>query len=133
MRFHIYSPYVLQRFPLSVLLNALLGVRLTGRPVVLAVSTNDALAGAAENIGRLLNRRHIYFVPFTQDDPIEKPNSMVADFSSIPKALEAALEHRQLQPGHPHAHQLAEAIATKRNGSHHRQVKGCFLHFGQHT
>lgn len=69
-----------------------------GRPVLIAVSTNDALGSAAENIGRLLNKKHIYFVPFAQDDPIEKPNSMVADFSAIPKALEAALENRQLQP-----------------------------------
>lgn len=69
-----------------------------GRPVVIAVSTNDALAGAAENIGRLLNRRHYYFVPFGQDDPIKKPTSMVADFQKIPQALEAALEGRQIQP-----------------------------------
>ena len=69
-----------------------------GRPVVLAVSTNDALAGAAENIGRLLNRRHIYFVPFRQDDPINKPTSMVADFSRIPHTIEDALAGRQTQP-----------------------------------
>ena len=69
-----------------------------GRPVLVAVSTNDALSGAAENIGKLLNRKHYYFVPFGQDDPIAKPNSMVADFSKLPKALEAALEGKQLQP-----------------------------------
>lgn len=69
-----------------------------GRPVLIAVSTNDALSGAAENIGRLLNRKHCYFVPFGQDDPAEKPNSMVADFTKLPKALEAALEGRQMQP-----------------------------------
>jgi dipicolinate synthase subunit B len=69
-----------------------------GRPVVIAVSTNDALAGAAENIGRLLARKHYYFVPFGQDDPLEKPASMVADFSKLLPALEAALEGRQLQP-----------------------------------
>ncbi len=69
-----------------------------GRPVLIAVSTNDALAGAAENIGRLLGRKHYYFVPFGQDDPAQKPTSMVADFSRIPQALEAALEGRQLQP-----------------------------------
>lgn len=68
------------------------------RPVVVAVSTNDALAGAAENIGRLLTRRHYYFVPFGQDDPVKKPTSMVADFSKIPATLAAALEGRQLQP-----------------------------------
>ena len=69
-----------------------------GRPVVVAVSTNDALAGAAENIGKLLARKHFYFVPFGQDDAQKKPTSMVADFSQIPQALEAALEGRQIQP-----------------------------------
>ena len=69
-----------------------------GRPVLLAVSTNDALAGAAENIGKLLGRKHYYFVPFGQDDPVKKPTSMVADFTQIPEALSAALEGRQLQP-----------------------------------
>ena len=69
-----------------------------GRPVLVAVSTNDALAGAAENIGKLLPRRNYYFVPFGQDDPARKPTSIVADFKKIPQALEAALEGRQLQP-----------------------------------
>lgn len=69
-----------------------------GRPVLLAISTNDALSGAAANIGTLLNRKHYYFVPFRQDDPQQKPTSMVADFSRIPEALEAALAGRQLQP-----------------------------------
>ena len=69
-----------------------------GRPVLIAVSTNDALAGAAENIGKLLARRNFYFVPFGQDDPKGKPTSMVADFEKLPFALEEALEGRQLQP-----------------------------------
>lgn len=69
-----------------------------GRPVLIAVSTNDALAGAAENIGNLLSRKHYYFVPFGQDDPEKKPTSMVADFKRIPEALEAALAGKQLQP-----------------------------------
>lgn len=69
-----------------------------GRPVLIAVSTNDALAGAAENIGKLLARKHYYFVPFGQDDPIKKPTSMVADFSKIPEALALALEGKQIQP-----------------------------------
>lgn len=68
------------------------------RPVLIAVSTNDALAGAAENIGRLLSRKHYYFVPFGQDDPREKPTSLVADFEKIPQALDAALRGVQLQP-----------------------------------
>lgn len=69
-----------------------------GRPVIIGISTNDGLAGAAENIGKLLGRKHYYFVPFGQDDPINKPTSLVCDFSRIPEALEAALEGRQLQP-----------------------------------
>lgn len=69
-----------------------------GRPVLVAVSTNDGLAAAAENIGKLLARKHYYFVPFGQDDAINKPTSLVADFTLIPKAIEAALEGRQLQP-----------------------------------
>ena len=69
-----------------------------GRPVILAVSTNDALGVAAENIGKLMARKHIYFVPFRQDDPKNKPTSMVADFTRIHETLEAALEGKQLQP-----------------------------------
>ena len=69
-----------------------------GRPVLLAVSTNDALAGAAENIGKLLGRKHYYFVPFGQDDPQKKPTSMVADFTKVLPALEAALAGYQIQP-----------------------------------
>ena len=69
-----------------------------GRPVLIAPSSNDALAGGAENIGRLLARKSIYFVPFGQDDPAGKPTSMVADFTKIPAAIEAARSGRQLQP-----------------------------------
>ena len=69
-----------------------------GRPVLVAVSTNDGLAGAAENIGRLLVRKHYYFVPFGQDDPVGKPSSLVADFQKIPQALKAALAGQQIQP-----------------------------------
>ena len=69
-----------------------------GRPVVVAVSTNDALAGAAENIGKLLGRKHYYFVPFGQDNPEKKPTSMVADFTKIPDTLALSLEGKQIQP-----------------------------------
>ena len=69
-----------------------------GRPVVVAVSTNDGLAGAAENLGRLLARKNYYFVPFGQDDPKNKPTSLVADFGKIPEALEPALKGMQVQP-----------------------------------
>lgn len=68
------------------------------RPVLIAVSTNDALGGAAENIGKLLSRKHYYFVPFGQDDPAKKPTSMIADFQLIPHALELALNGQQMQP-----------------------------------
>ena len=69
-----------------------------GRPMLIAISTNDGLAGAAENIGKLLARKHIYFVPFGQDDAVNKPTSLIADFNLIPQALEYALEGRQIQP-----------------------------------
>ena len=69
-----------------------------GRPVVVAVSTNDALAGAAENIGKLLGRKNYYFVPFRQDDPMKKPTSMVADFDKIPETIESAHRGVQIQP-----------------------------------
>lgn len=68
------------------------------RPILLAVSTNDGLSGSAENLGKLLNRKHYYFVPFGQDSPMKKPYSLVADFSRLPEAADAALEGRQLQP-----------------------------------
>ena len=69
-----------------------------GRPILIAPSTNDALAVSAENIGKLLARKNIYFVPFRQDDPTGKPTSMVADFTRIPEAAEAAMAGIQLQP-----------------------------------
>ena len=69
-----------------------------GRPVIVAVSTNDGLAGAAENIGRLLARKNYYFVPFGQDDPKKKPTSLVADFDQIPDTIELAFRGMQIQP-----------------------------------
>ena len=69
-----------------------------GRPVVLAVSTNDGLAGSARNIGELLARKNYYFVPFCQDDAEKKPASLAADFGLISKTIEAALHGRQIQP-----------------------------------
>ena len=69
-----------------------------GRPLVIAFSTNDGLSGSAENIARLLNRKHVYFVPFRQDDPVKKPNSLQADFSLLGETVEAALRGEQLQP-----------------------------------
>lgn len=67
-------------------------------PLVIAISTNDALSGSAENIGKILNRRNYYFVPFRQDNPITKPNSLVFDPKYIQKTLEKALEGEQFQP-----------------------------------
>ena len=69
-----------------------------GRPVIVAVSTNDGLAGAAENIGKLLARKHYYFVPFGQDDASGKPTSLICDFKRLPDTLEAAVQGRQIQP-----------------------------------
>ena len=69
-----------------------------GRPVLVAISTNDALAGAAENIGRLLVRKNYYFVPFGQDDAVNKPTSMIADLAKLPEAMDAAMDGRQMQP-----------------------------------
>lgn len=69
-----------------------------GRPVLIAVSTNDALSASAKNIGILLNTKNIYFVPLGQDNFLKKPTSLVADFSKIPEAAQAALDGRQLQP-----------------------------------
>lgn len=69
-----------------------------GRPVVLAISTNDALGANAKNLGVLLNTRHVYMVPFGQDNPEQKPTSMVADFAQTVATLRSALQGRQLQP-----------------------------------
>ncbi|MBQ7887061.1 MAG: dipicolinate synthase subunit B [Clostridia bacterium] len=68
------------------------------RPVLIAVSTNDALAASAASIGKLMARKGMFFVPFEQDDYRGKPASCVADFAKILPAAEAALEGRQLQP-----------------------------------
>ena len=67
-------------------------------PVVIAISTNDGLSGSAENIGKLLNRKHYYFVPFRQDNPITKPRSIVFDAEYIIKTLEYALDGEQISP-----------------------------------
>ena len=68
------------------------------RPVVIALASNDALSGAAKNLGELLVRKNYYFVPFGQDDPEKKPCSLMADFSLIGDTVQAALAGRQLQP-----------------------------------
>ena len=68
------------------------------RPVLLCIATNDALGASAQNIGRLLNTKNIYFVPMKQDDCIKKPNSLVADFDKIEVCVEYALKGKQYQP-----------------------------------
>ena len=69
-----------------------------GKPVVIALATNDGLSASAANIGALLNRKHYYFVPFGQDDPARKPTSLVADFDRLEETAEAALAGKQIQP-----------------------------------
>ena len=68
------------------------------RPILIAVSTNDALSTAASNIGRLMNNRNVYFVPMKQDDSDKKPRSVVADFDKTFDAINNALEQKQIQP-----------------------------------
>lgn len=68
------------------------------RPVVIAISTNDALANSAKNIGTLQNFKNYYFVPYGQDDSEAKPTSLIADYKKIPETLKEALKGKQLQP-----------------------------------
>ena len=67
------------------------------RPLVIALASNDALSANLKNIGAMLTRKNVYFVPMRQDDPEKKPHSLVADFSKLAATLEAALEGRQYQ------------------------------------
>ena len=68
------------------------------RPLVIAPSTSDGLSENAENIGKLLNRKNYYFVPFTQDNPITKPRSIAFDINYIIKTIEYALDGEQISP-----------------------------------
>ena len=68
------------------------------RPLIIAISTNDALSGSAKNIGILLNRKNYYFVPFKQDNPITKPRSIVFDEEYILKTIQFALNNEQIEP-----------------------------------
>lgn len=68
------------------------------RPLLIALASNDAMSANLENIAALLKRKAVYFVPLRQDDPVEKPHSLVADFAQLPEALEAAEQRRQLRP-----------------------------------
>ena len=81
--------------PVTLAAKSLLRV---GCPVLLAVSTNDGLGASGENIARLMQRKHYYFVPYGQDDAAQKPQSLKADLTLLPAALESALHGQQLQP-----------------------------------
>ncbi|MDE6034406.1 MAG: dipicolinate synthase subunit B [Ruminococcus sp.] len=70
----------------------------SGKPVILAIASNDSLSGSAKNIGELFNRKNYYFVPMLQDDCTNKPSSLVADFSMIPETISSALNGVQLRP-----------------------------------
>jgi len=68
------------------------------KPLVLAIATNDGLGANAKNIGLLLNAKNIYFVPFGQDDAVNKPNSLISKFDKIEETIEAAILGKQFQP-----------------------------------
>lgn len=67
-------------------------------PVVLGISTNDALGLNGENLMRLMATKFIYFIPYGQDDPYKKPNSLVSDMTLLPATIESAMENKQIQP-----------------------------------
>ena len=67
------------------------------RPLLIALASNDAMSANLRNIATLLMRKNVYFVPMRQDDPEKKPHSLVADFSLLPDALQAALNGKQLR------------------------------------
>ena len=82
----------------SVVPMAVKSHRRRGKSVLLAISTNDALSGSGENLGRLLDKKGFFFVPMTQDMPQDKPSSLSCDFSLLPSAVEQCLNGIQLQP-----------------------------------
>ena len=69
----------------------------SNRPLVIALASNDALSANLKNIGLLLSRKSIYFVPMSQDDPEKKPHSLIADFSLLKPTMECASEGKQFQ------------------------------------
>lgn len=82
----------------STVLMAVKGLLRNDKPIIIGISTNDALSNNLKNIAVLINKKSIYFVPFGQDNYHAKPNSMVADFDLLVPAIEQALEGKQLQP-----------------------------------
>ena len=69
-----------------------------GKPIIIALATNDGVGGNLKNIGQMINKNDVYFVPLGQDDIVKKPYSLVADFSKSIDTIELALEHQQIQP-----------------------------------
>jgi dipicolinate synthase subunit B len=70
----------------------------TDRPTLIALASNDAMSRNLKNVGDMLGRKSVYFVPMLQDDPIGKPHSLVAELEMIPRAIEAAMRGEQLRP-----------------------------------
>lgn len=68
------------------------------KPVIIAISTNDGLGLNLENMGKLLTNQNVYFVPFGQDDHVNKPHSLISDYNLVPETLESALQRHQIQP-----------------------------------
>jgi dipicolinate synthase subunit B len=81
--------------PVTLAAKSLLRV---GCPIILAISTNDGLGASGENIARLMQRKHFFFVPYRQDDPVRKPQSLKAELGLVAETLEAALRGEQIQP-----------------------------------
>ena len=69
-----------------------------GKPVCIAFTTNDGLSATLQNVGVLMVRKNLYFVPFHQDDPIAKPNSLASDFTKLEQSFQSALAQKQMQP-----------------------------------
>ena len=68
------------------------------KPLIISISTNDAMGINSKNIGLLMNMKNIYFVPFAQDDPVKKPNSLIANLKLIPDTIEMAMQGKQIEP-----------------------------------
>ena len=92
------ADYLLLPMPLDAQQLGLCRLLRAAKPVVIALSTNDGLAASGENIARLAQRKHYFFVPYGQDDWLRKPQSLKARLELLPATLDAALQGRQLQP-----------------------------------
>ena len=81
--------------PVTMAVKSLLRI---GKPVVITLASNDALGISAQNLGKILNYKNIYLVPISQDDPVKKPNSLVAHFDMLEQTIIYALQTKQVQP-----------------------------------